>query len=169
MVGPQARHAFWSAFRLVLIAFWCGLTWTVGYVVAPTLFQLLDDRALAGTIAGALFRIQAFASLGLGALLIALCFANAGPRDINRVWWKQADVRIVLAMLVTCLLGYFSLQPMMHAARLAMAAGDASAHARFSMFHGVSSLAYLVQSVLGLWLLVRQASPKAISPANATS
>ena len=33
----------------VALTLWIGALWTVGYVVAPTLFSTLSDRALAGT------------------------------------------------------------------------------------------------------------------------
>jgi hypothetical protein len=159
----------WAAIRLVLIAVWCGLTWTIGYVVAPTLFHLIDNPALAGNLAGALFRLQAYAALVIGILVIGLSMHVPGVRDANRVFRKQVDIWLVLAMLIADALGYFALQPFMHAAREAMAADYAMAHGRFATLHAASALAYLLQSLLGLWLLVRQASPKSVSPASATS
>jgi len=61
-------------------------------------------------------------------------------------------------MLVCVLVGYFALQPFMNALRLAaMNAGTDVGHsayaARFGMLHGVSSLFYLIQSLLGVVLV----------------
>ncbi|MCE2832533.1 MAG: DUF4149 domain-containing protein, partial [Oxalobacteraceae bacterium] len=46
--------------RVLLVTFWVGSLWTVGYLAAPTLFATLPDRALAGSIAGSLFRVEAW-------------------------------------------------------------------------------------------------------------
>ncbi len=56
------------------------------------------------------------------------------------------------------LIGYFAIEPFMDAMRLAaQAAGTDVGHSeyasRFGMLHGISSLFYLVESVLGLWLV----------------
>ncbi|RDS99840.1 DUF4149 domain-containing protein, partial [Burkholderia contaminans] len=77
-----------------------------------------------------------------------------GSSDYRRVRW------IVAAMVVCVLVGYFALQPFMNALRMAaMDAGTDIANSpyasRFGMLHGVSSVFYLVESVLGLMLIWR--------------
>ncbi|MES2016126.1 MAG: DUF4149 domain-containing protein, partial [Pseudomonadota bacterium] len=52
-----------SKARLLLITLWAGSLWTIGYVVAPTLFATLHDRVLAGVIAGSMFTSQAWLSM----------------------------------------------------------------------------------------------------------
>ena len=49
--------------RLLVAAIWAGSLWTVGYLVAPTLFASFD-RVLAGSIAGLMFHAEAMLSLG---------------------------------------------------------------------------------------------------------
>ncbi|HEX7634207.1 MAG TPA: DUF4149 domain-containing protein, partial [Noviherbaspirillum sp.] len=49
--------------RLLIATLWVGSLWTVGYLVAPTLFATLSDRALAGMIAGSIFRLEAWLSV----------------------------------------------------------------------------------------------------------
>jgi hypothetical protein len=61
-------------------------------------------------------------------------------------------------MLVCVLVGYFALQPFMNAMRIAaLEAGTDVGHsayaARFGMLHGVSSLFYLIESLLGVLLV----------------
>jgi hypothetical protein len=60
--------------RILIATFWVGMLWTVGFVVAPTLFSTLSDRALAGTIAGGLFHMVAWLSLFSAAALAALAY-----------------------------------------------------------------------------------------------
>ena len=54
----------------ILLTLWVGGMWIVGPVVTPTLFKMLDDRVLAGTVAGQLFTIMSFIGLFCGAMLL---------------------------------------------------------------------------------------------------
>ena len=138
-------------FRL-LSAVWVGSLLTIGYAVAPVLFKTLE-RMTAGTVAAQLFRIEAILGVVCGVLLLALSNQQVrrGSGDYRRVRW------IVAAMVACVLVGYFALQPFMNALRVAaMDAGtDIANSPRFGMLHGVSSLFYLVESVLGLMLIWR--------------
>ncbi|MFP5392721.1 MAG: DUF4149 domain-containing protein [Gammaproteobacteria bacterium] len=141
--------------RLLVIVLWVGSLWTVGYLVAPTLFATLSDRVLAGTIAGAMFRSQAWLSLVCGVAMVGL--VTASP-DLDAARRRQLRT-ISLAMLACLGIGYFGLQPMMAQLKAgAVATGgvmDEAARARFGMLHGVSSVFYLVQSLLGGVLLFK--------------
>ncbi|HGL6718996.1 DUF4149 domain-containing protein [Burkholderia contaminans] len=141
-------------FRL-LSAVWVGSLLTIGYAVAPVLFKTLE-RMTAGSVAAQLFRIEAILGVVCGVLLLALSNQQVrrGSSDYRRVRW------IVAAMVGCVLIGYFALQPFMNALRVAaMDAGTDIANSpyasRFGMLHGVSSVFYLVESVLGLMLIWR--------------
>ena len=141
-------------FRL-LSAVWVGSLLTIGYAVAPVLFKTLE-RMTAGSVAAQLFRIEAILGVVCGVLLLALSNQQVrrGSSEYRRVRW------IVGAMVVCVLVGYFALQPFMNALRVAaMDAGTYIANSpyasRFGMLHGVSSVFYLVESVLGLMLIWR--------------
>ncbi|AIO31059.1 DUF4149 domain-containing protein [Burkholderia pseudomultivorans] len=141
-------------FRL-LSTVWVGSLLTIGYAVAPVLFKTLE-RMTAGSVAAQLFRIEAIVGVVCGVLLLALSNQQVrrGGDEYRRVRW------VVAAMVVCVLIGYFALQPFMNALRVAaMEAGTDIANSpyasRFGMLHGVSSLFYLVESVLGLMLIWR--------------
>jgi hypothetical protein len=133
--------------RSLLIALWAGSLWTVGYLVAPTLFATLSDRVLAGTIAGAMFRSEAWLSLICGLLLLVLLRMGA---DLDGKQRRSMTI-IALAMVACTLVSHLGITPFMTALREAagpggvMASGDKT---RFGILHGVSSLIYLGQSVL---------------------
>lgn len=139
-------------FRL-LVAFWVGSLLTIGYAVAPTLFALLD-RVAAGAVAAKLFRIEAIVGVLCGVLALALgnLLVRRGVAAYRRLRWLLAG------MLVCVLIGYFALQPFMDALRTAaLAAGTDVGHSvyavRFGVLHGVSSVFYLLESLLGLGLI----------------
>lgn len=141
--------------RLLLGTFWVGSLWTIGYVVAPTLFMTLSDRVLAGTIAGSLFRIEAWLGVVIALGLVFLVrFQSATLSDVDR----RRVLRLVVGMVLCIGLGYFATQPFM--AVLREAAGPAGVMAsdervKFGVLHGISSGFYLVQSLLGVALVLR--------------
>jgi hypothetical protein len=144
-----------SRARLLIVTLWVGSLWTIGYLVAPTLFATLPDRVLAGTIAGSLFRIEAWVSVACAVLLVAL---SRVPVDKFGERARTVPVLLVIAMLVCTLIGYFALQPFMAALREAAGPGGvmaSEAKTRFGILHGISSGIYLIQSLLGIGLVLK--------------
>ncbi len=145
---------FLPAVRTLLVTLWAGSLWTVGYLVAPTLFATLADRMLAGTIAGSLFRVEAWFSVVCGVILLLWFY-----RD-RRLPKCRTCMLLVAAMLACLAVGYFGLQPFMAALKeTAVANGgvmDEAVRSRFGMLHGIASLIYLLQSLLALVLVLKQ-------------
>lgn len=141
--------------RLLIATLWVGSLWTIGYLVAPTLFATLTDKVLAGTIAGQLFRIEAWLSVFCALALIALTrFAANDENSKARIYLQW----LAMGMLTCTLIGYFGLQPFMAALREAAGPGGvmaSEAKMRFGILHGISSAFYLVQSLLGAALMLK--------------
>lgn len=142
--------------RVLIATFWAGSLWTVGYLVAPTLFATLSDSMLAGTIAGKLFRIEAWISVVSSLALILLVRVNS---DDGSAKMRKHVTWLASGMLVCTLIGFFALQPFMSALRdaAALAGGvmDPEAKTRFGLLHGASSTFYLVQSLLAIALVLK--------------
>jgi hypothetical protein len=139
-------------FRLLTVA-WVGSLLTIGYAVAPVLFTQLD-RISAGAVAAQLFRIEGIVGAVCGILLLGLAnvLIRRGSFTYRRLRW------LIAGMLICVLVGYFALQPFMNAIRVAaLEAGTDVGHSayamRFGILHGVSSLFYLVESLLGVALV----------------
>ena len=141
--------------QLLIVTFWVGSLWTVGYVVAPLLFATLDDRVLAGTLAGRLFRVEAWITIVCGLVLLVLVrYVNRENESAPRTH----VVAIIIGMLICTLIGYFGLQPWM--ASLREASGPAgvmegSDRRTFGILHGLSSAMYMIQSLLGASLILK--------------
>lgn len=135
---------------VLLITLWVGGLWAVGYIVAPVLFQQLPDRQMAGQIAGRLFELIAVVGLSAGAYLLAFLIARWGGAVIKRsVFW------IVLVMLLMAVMHLFGIQPLMAQLKLDALPRNVMESVlrdRFATWHGISSILYLMQSLLGLWL-----------------
>ena len=143
---------FLGTLRLIAVALWVGGLWTTGYLVAPILFHVLDDRALAGTLAGHLFRAIGWTGMVCGAYLLLFESLTYGAGMLKRgAFW------FALAMLVVTLVLQFWLQPFVASLRSVGAPVDvlAAPGRHFALWHGVSSAMYLLQSLLGLGLLAK--------------
>jgi len=127
--------------------------WAVGYIAAPVIFQSLPDKSLAGMLAGKLFAITAYMGMVCAVFLLGYLFAARGRQCIRQgLFWVTA------VMLLFTLFGQYGMQPLLadlKAQALPLYVMDSPYADRFRLWHGVSSIAYLVQSVLGAVLLLK--------------
>ncbi|HEC29645.1 MAG TPA: DUF4149 domain-containing protein [Gammaproteobacteria bacterium] len=132
----------------ILLTLWVGGMWFAGYVVVPILFQSLD-RKMAGMVAGQVFTVTAYIGLISGlALFASLVFIRpAGKFGHPRHW-------VLLGMIALILTGQLVLQPMMSALKQTGLVEGSQAVAEFGHLHGISSILYLVNSLLGLGLVI---------------
>lgn len=142
--------------QYLIVALWVGSIWTVGYLVAPVLFATLADRALAGTVAGSIFASEAWLSIAAALLLLTISWVMTALIENRR---QKLFQMTVIAMLVCTVVGYFGLQPFMSAIRqaAALAGGIMTPEQKqhFGWLHGLSSALFMVQSMLGIWLLLQ--------------
>ncbi len=142
-----------AAWALVL---WVGGLWAVGYLAAPTLFYNLDDRMLAGMLAGRMFGYIAWVGLVCGAWLLIFRLGRLGGAAL-----KQGFFWIVLVMLLLSLAQQFGIQPILQQLKdqaMPKNVMESLFRDRFAAWHGVSSAVYLIQSLLGLAAVAKQGS-----------
>lgn len=137
----------------VLLVLWVGGLWAIGYIAAPTLFAELPDRQMAGTVAGVLFTWIAWVGIAAGSYLLIFRLGKQGFPSL-----KQGYFWIVLVMLLLSLGQHFGIQPIMQGLKdqaLPQAVMESAFRSRFSAWHGISSVVYLIESLLGLVLVWR--------------
>ena len=145
--------AAFDVFPAIVLTLWVGGLWTIGYIVAPILFSSLGDRHLAGEIAGQLFHTIGWVGLVSCACLVFFLFWRCGPVAL-RTW----TFRLLAVMAILTALGLFGIQPLLAELKLRalpLDVMDSVWRDRFVAWHGVSSMFYLVQSLLGAVLVVR--------------
>jgi Domain of unknown function (DUF4149) len=134
--------------ELLVAILWAGSLWTICGLVAPMLFRLIDDRAVAGRIAGAFFRIEAW--IGVGAALMIFGLRALGRSRADRPLAVAVALGAALPVASTLLLG-----PLME---IASTQGDA---ARFGLLHGAAALAFGMASIAVLIVVLRVTRPAA--------
>jgi hypothetical protein len=125
----------------LLLSVWVGSLCASGLMAAPILFRVLEDRALAGTVAGELFTVTAWLGLACGVVLLVVDRLQA-----RKTGWRTW---CLLLMLVLIAVGQFVLTPLIGELR---AAGMANS-ARFGLLHGMASVLYLLTLLFGLVLV----------------
>lgn len=136
----------------LLTSLWLGMQVMAGYIAAPILFERLGKQE-AGNIAGVLFSINNY--FGLLAWIVAWLVVRSNQnRSLNNND-KVAPKFIILLLLLTAS-NQFLISPVIAAHKAGTANWLLSLlGGSFGMWHGISSIIYLVCSVLGLGLLWR--------------
>lgn len=128
---------------------WVGSLWAIGYLAVPVLFYAQPDRQLAGMLAGTMFSRSAYLGLICGIYLLVYNFMQ--PKTIRQRW-------IVAVMLIITLIIQFAIQPAMTDLKLHALPLDvmhSTFAAQFKILHGLSSIAYLIESLLGAYLVIQ--------------
>jgi hypothetical protein len=137
----------------LLLTAWAGSLWAVGYLAVPVLFYAQPDKQLAGVLAGRMFSLVAYLGMVSGTYLLVHRFSLAGRKAFrNPLFWTAAAM-LLMTLAIQC-----GFQPVMAGLKQQALPLDVmhSAFAdRFSMLHHLSSTLYTIESLLGIFLVVK--------------
>lgn len=146
---------FTDAVAKIAVTTWVGGLWTIGYIV-PILFNRLADKQLAGNLAGSMFAVIAWIGIVCGIYLLIYRLAEAGSSAL-----KQAFFWATLLMVLMTLGTHFGIQPIIESLKaqaMPKAVLQSAFSDRFARWHGISSIVYLIESLLGLVLILKQSA-----------
>lgn len=139
---------FFNRIERLLLALWVGLMVGVGYIAAPVLFKTLDDRKLAGSLAGEMFYVVMMIGLIVGGVLLLLRYKEESVAMFRQ--WRGWLLLLMLSLVATSI---FILQPMVAEVKaLGMPEGSDNAKT-FGVLHGISSMTYMVTVIAGCVLI----------------
>jgi hypothetical protein len=137
---------------LIIITLWVGALWATG-LSAYVLFSSLQDKQLAGSLAGQLFSIVSYIGMASGFYLLIQRLLEYGTGAL-----KQSFFWAVLLMLLLVLFGHFGIQPILAQLKADAMPSDVM-HSifaeRFGKWHGIASGAYLLECLLGFVLVLK--------------
>lgn len=143
----------WSAkFSLIIITMWVGALWTTG-AAAYVLFNTLPDSQLAGQLAGKFFNYVSYLGLFSAFYLLVHRLLAYGTLAL-----KQSYFWAVFVMLLLVLAGHFGIQPILAQLKSDALPSDVMQSVfanRFKTWHGVASIGYVVQCLLGFVVVLR--------------
>jgi hypothetical protein len=146
-------HKYAGSLAVLVAGFWVGGMWAIAYIAAPVLFQTLSDKSLAGMLAGKLFAVTAWAGMVCAVYLLGFEWMK-----YRSMVWRRFLFWLILLMLVIVLLGQFGIQPILMELKqqaLPQYVMQSAYAEQFGLWHGISSLLYLVESVCGAVLLIK--------------
>ena len=138
----------------LLLVLWVGGIWAIGYLAVPVLFNSLTDRQLAGALAGSMFTLMSYIGIGCAVYFLGYKIYQSG--------WaasKQNTFKLAASMLLLVLIGLLGIQPVMVDMKAQVAPLDimhSPLAAQFKAMHVMASIIYLIQSLLGIALLIYQ-------------
>jgi len=134
---------FTDQLSVLCLSAWVGSLWAIAYLAVPVLFYAQPDRQLAGMLAGVMFNWSGYLGLLCGTFL----FISMQPKR-----------RIIAAMLTLSLIQQFAMAPVMSNLKLQALPLDVM-HSmfagQFKILHGLSSILYLIESLLGAYLVTQ--------------
>lgn len=141
-----------SRINLIVITLWVGALWTTG-LAAYVLFDTLQDKQLAGSLAGKLFTIVSYIGVVSAFYLLIQRLMDYGASAL-----KQSFFWAVFVMLLLILVSHFGIQPILTHLKTSAMPNDVMQSVfanRFKTWHGVASVAYLTQCLLGFVLVLK--------------
>ena len=150
------QHARIQRVFSLITGLWVGSFITIGFFVVPILFSSLGDRQVAGMVAATLFKVKSYAGVGICTFLMVT--ANYLVR--HNLTRYRLTRWILLGMLACSIGSAFILIPLMNSLRdqalyLGLSVRESSYAPLFSRLHGVSSILFMIQTLLGLVLVWR--------------
>lgn len=138
--------------NLIVITLWVGALWVTG-LTAYILFDTLQDKQLAGSLAGKLFTIVSYIGMVSAFYLLIQRLVDCGTAAL-----KQSYFWAIVVMLLLILASHFGIQPILAQLKVDALANNITQTVfadRFKTWHGVASVAYLVQCLLGFVLVLK--------------
>jgi len=137
---------------LIIITLWAGVLWATG-ISAYVLFDSLQDKRLAGMLAGKLFNVVSYIGLASAFYLLIYRLVQFGTPAL-----KQAFFWAVFLMLLLVLAGHFGIQPILEGLKSQALPADVMQSVfadRFRNWHGVASMAYVFECLLAIVMVLK--------------
>jgi hypothetical protein len=141
-----------NTFLKFLISLWVGSLWWM-IVVASVIFDKAPTSYLAGLIAGQLFEYLSYFSLLVVAFVMVHLLKREGWRVLkNSLFW------VCWLILLIVFINFFGIKPFLEVLKIQALPKEVMESVfadRFSLWHGVSSIAYLIHSILATFLMIK--------------
>jgi hypothetical protein len=137
---------------LIIMTLWAGALWMTG-ISAYVLFDSLQDKQMAGRLAGELFAVVSYIGLTSAFYLLIHRLVQFGTPALKQIFFWA-----VFLMLLLALAGHFGIQPVLESLKAQAFPADVMQTVfadRFKTWHGVASVAYLVECLLAMVMVLK--------------
>lgn len=137
---------------LIVVALWAGALWMTG-ISAYVLFDSLQDKQMAGMLAGKLFLMVSYIGIASALYLLIARLIQQGTAALKQIFFW-----VVLLMLLLVLAGHFGIQPILEGLKQQALPADVMQSVfadRFRNWHGIASIAYLIECLLAVVMVLK--------------
>ncbi len=137
----------------LLTTAWVGGLWAIGYLAVPVLFIAQPDKQLAGMLAGQMFALVGYLGVSCGMYLLIQRISVSGRASFQQPVFWTVSAMLLLTLVILC-----GVQPIMtdlKAQALPLDVMHSAFADRFKMLHRISGTIYLIQSLLGAFLVIK--------------
>ncbi len=143
---------FLNKFSIILTALWVGGLWSM-LMVTSVLFNKIPSSYIAGAIAGDMFKFINYFGIFVSLYLLFLGCRRSG---LNLL--KESYFWIVLLMLIVLIVSYFGIHPVLETLKIEALPKEVMESIfaeRYRTWHGIASIAYLLECFLGIFLVLK--------------
>jgi len=145
-------NQFLAKLNIIIASLWVGGMWSM-FMVTTVLFNKIPSAYIAGNLAGDMFQFLNYFGFGAGLFILFIQFKSVGIGFL-----KSSVLWVTLIMLILIMINYFGIQPIIEAIKVEALPKEVMESVfadRFSTWHGIASIGYLIQCLLGLVLLIK--------------
>lgn len=131
---------------------WAGALWMTG-ISAYVLFDSLSDKQMAGRLAGELFTVVSYIGMASAFYLLIHRLVQYGTPALKQLFFWS-----VFVLLLLVLAGHFGIQPILAGLKAQAFPADVMQTVfadRFKTWHGVASVAYLMECLLAVVMVLK--------------
>ena len=141
-----------NKFSVVLTTLWVGSLWSM-LMVTSVLFHKIPSAYIAGALAQDMFAYINYFGILTALFLIFIGFKKSGIKLLNKSYFW-----IIFMMLVVIMINYFGVSPFLEALKIEALSKELMESVfseRYRTWHGIASVAYLLECFLGIMLVLR--------------
>lgn len=145
-------NSFLNKLSFIFTSLWVGGLWAM-LMVTYVIFNMILSSYIAGVIVSNLFFYLNF--FGMITLILILGF---GFHSEKIKFFKKMQAWLALLLLLILSISFFGINPLLEALKVEAFPKEVMESVfadRFSAWHGIASIAYLIQCFLGIFLLLK--------------
>lgn len=144
--------SFLKNLNIIIATLWIGGLWTM-LMVTIILFEKIPSSYIAGNLAADMFQFMNYFGFGSAIFIILTNF------KLNRFKFLKESVFWILLLITSLiLLNYFGIQPLLDSFKVDALPKEVMESVfadRFSTWHGIASISYLIECILGILLILK--------------
>ncbi len=143
---------FLKNINIIIATFWIGGLWAM-LMVTNVLFDRIPSSYIAGNLAGDMFQFMNYFGLASAFFIIISNFKINGIKFL-----RHSTLWLIIIIASLILLNTFGIQPLLESLKFEAFPKEVMESVfadRFGTWHGVASVSYLIECILGLILILR--------------